>query len=163
MLLLYHNKSYPLAKLAKNPAFRKLETLRCHPHALEDESPYLRLAQLKALARSANLPALRHLQLRLSDHGDPGAREIVESGLLDRLQVLDLRHGCITDKGAALLAACPSLPKLSRLDLSNNCLTAAGIAALRATGVALEADRQWSPGEEADFAEEDYLMAGDIE
>ena len=102
VLLLYHNHSYPLAKLAANPAFRNLEVLRCHPHAVDDEHPYIRLAQLKAVVRSKNLPALKHLQLRMSDHGDKGAKEIVESGILDRLEVLDLQHGCITDKGAAL-------------------------------------------------------------
>ncbi|MBY0231518.1 MAG: WGR domain-containing protein [Gemmataceae bacterium] len=163
VLFLYHNDSYPLARLATNPAFEKLEVLRCHPHAMGDETPYLRLAQLKAVVRSKNLPALKHLQLRLSDHGDKGAKEIVESGILDRLRVLDLQHGCITDKGARLLAGCPSLPKLERLDLTDNAMTAAGIAALRATGVALEAGRQWEAGEEGEFGGDEYLFAGDFE
>jgi uncharacterized protein (TIGR02996 family) len=163
VLALYHNHSYPLARLAKNPAMRKLDKLLCHPHALDDEDAYIRLPELRAIARSKELVSLKHLQLRLSDMGDKGAKEVVESGLLKRLEVLDLRHGCITDKGAQALAACPDLKNLKLLDLSNNNLTAEGIRALRATGVNVQADRQWVAGEYSDFEEREYLYAGDIE
>ncbi len=164
VLWLYHNDSYPLARLAKNPAMKNLEEIRCHPHAMDDEHPYIRLPEIRAVVRSTNLPALKHLQLRLSDAGDKGVKEIVDSGILKRLETLDLRHGCITDKGAQLFAACPDLKRLKRLDLVHNCMTAAGIAALRATGVSVNVDRQWTAGDtDGDFGGEEYLYAGDIE
>jgi uncharacterized protein (TIGR02996 family) len=162
VLLLYHNNSYPVARLAKNPTFRKLEVLRLHPHAMDDEHPYIRLPAVKALVHSPELVSLRHLQIRLTDAGDKGVKEVVESGILERLEVLDLRHGCITDKGARLLAACPSLPKLKRLELGHNNMTAEGVEAVRATGVNVDAESQWRKGEIDDFDSE-YLYAGDIE
>jgi uncharacterized protein (TIGR02996 family) len=161
VLQLYHNHSYPLARLGKNPSLGNLTHLLCHPHALEEE-PYIRLPAVKAVVRSPELKSLTHLRLRLSDMGDRGAREIVESGVLKRLKMLDLRHGCITDKGARALADCPDLPHLELLVLTHNCLTDAGIAALRATGVKLDAKHMWTPsGDEYD--DQEYLFAGDIE
>src|SRR5262249_45833249 len=83
VLALYHNDSYPLARLAENPAMRKLEVLLCHPHALRPrDEPYIRLAEIRAVVRSKELVSLKHLQLGLSDMGDKGAKEVVESGLL---------------------------------------------------------------------------------
>ena len=103
------------------------------------------------------LPALTHLQLRLSNMGDKGVKEIVDSGILKRLKVLDLRHGCITDKGAKLFAGCPDLKNLELLDLGRNALTQEGIEALQATGVKVKVGNQHS----ADSDE--YLYDGDIE
>jgi uncharacterized protein (TIGR02996 family) len=164
VLALYHNHSYPLARLAKNPAMRKLEKLLCYPHALDDDDAYIRLPQLRAIARSKELESLKHLQLRLTDVGDKGAKEVVESGLLKRLEVLDLQHGCITDKGAHALAACPDLKNLKLLDLTNNNLTDEGIRALRAAGVNVHAERQWAIGDSPGrYEEREYLYAGDIE
>jgi hypothetical protein len=157
----YHNSSYPLARLAKNPSLGNLTHLLLHPHALEEE-PYIRLAGIKAVVSSPLLKSLTHLRIRLTDAGDKGVKEIVESGILKRLKLLDLKHGCVSDKGARLLADCPDVANLERLALSHNCLTDAGIQALRATGVKLEADSMWRPtGDESN--DQEYLFAGDIE
>ncbi|HZY84666.1 MAG TPA: hypothetical protein VFE78_07530, partial [Gemmataceae bacterium] len=162
VLQVYHNTSYPLARLAKNPSLGKLTHLLCHPHAVEEE-PYIRLPGLRAVVRSTTLPSLTHLQLRLSDFGDKGAAEIVSSGALKRLKLLDLRGGTITDKGAQELAACPDLRNLESLNLDRNCLSAAGVAALKKTGVDFTAKKQWVLGEESDYGAPEYLFEGDIE
>src|SRR5262249_48938774 len=106
---LYHSDNYGLAKLAQNASLTKLTHLLCHPHALdfEDDKPYIRLADLRAIVSSPYLTSLKHLRLRLADFGDKGCEEIVKSGILQRLETLDLRHGCIGDAGARTLAACP--------------------------------------------------------
>jgi uncharacterized protein (TIGR02996 family) len=161
VLQVYHNTSYPLARLAKNPSLGRLTHLLCHPHALEEE-PFIRLPGLKAVVHSTTLPSLTHLQLRLSDFGDKGAAEIVASGALKRLKVLDLRGGTITDKGAQELAACPDLRNLESLNLDRNCLTRTGVRALRETGVRLTAEKQWQPSGD-EYADTEYLYEGDIE
>jgi uncharacterized protein (TIGR02996 family) len=136
ILQLYHSYSYPLDKLAANKSLANLTTLLCLPHAQEyGDQPYIRLPQLKAVCRSPYLTGLTHLRLRLTDFGDQGAKEIVESGILKRLKILDLQGGCITDEGARLLAACPYLKNLDFLDLKGNSLTEAGEQAIAATGV----------------------------
>jgi hypothetical protein len=163
ILQLYHNDSYPLARLAKNPSLGKLTHLLCHPHALNDE-PFIRLPAVRAVVRSTELPALTHLRLRLSDMGDAGIKEIISSGVLKRLKVLDLRHGCITDAGAQQFVACADTVKLELLDLTHNAMTEAGVTALEAAGVKVEAANQWTRGESRDSGEDDaYLYAGDIE
>jgi hypothetical protein len=162
VLQLYHGWSYPLEKLAKNTTLTNLTQLLCHPHAREPGSlPYISLPELKAVCRSPHLPNLTHLRLRLTDFGDRGAKEIVESGILKRLKVLDLRHGCMTDEGAGLLAACQDLRKLEQLDLSRNALTDAGMALLRATKVPVELAHQHAPTGEDDNPH--YLYEGDYE
>jgi hypothetical protein len=166
ILQIYHNHNYPLARLAKNPSLGKLTHLLCHPHALDpasdDEGPYIRLSAVRALVRATTLPGLTHLRLRLSDMGDKGVTEIVNSGTLKRLKVLDLNHGCITDEGARLFAACPDARNLELLSLNRNCLTEAGTAALKAAGVRFSAENQWEPtGDEYD--DNQYLYDGDIE
>jgi uncharacterized protein (TIGR02996 family) len=168
VLQLYHCSSYPLQWLAKNPSLTKLTHLLCHPHAHEPGQPddpwaYIRLPQLKAVCRSQYLTSLTHLRLRLTDFGDRGAREIVDSGVLKRLKVLDLRHGCITDKGVRLLAGCPDLRNLERLDLSHNAIDDEGINAIRATGVPAEFGFQHEPLDPEDFESAMYLFQGDIE
>jgi uncharacterized protein (TIGR02996 family) len=163
VLQVYHETNYPLARLAKNPSLKKLTHLLLHPHALDDDQPYIRLPDVRALVRSTQLPALTHLRLRLSNMGDAGVKEIVASGILKRLKVLDLRHGCITDEGARLFAACPDVRHLELLDLANNALTDAGVKALRGAGAKLYAEFQWTPGETRDLGEDEYLYAGDIE
>jgi uncharacterized protein (TIGR02996 family) len=160
VLQLYHCDPSPLADLAGNPALGKLSHLLLHPHSVWDEPP-IRFEDVRALVRSPHLVGLRHLQLRLSDLGDAGVAEVVDSGILGRLEVLDLRHGTVTDEGARRLAACPDLGHLRRLDLQRNRLTAAGVAALAATGIA-RLDNQQEPG--ADGAYDDlYLYEGDVE
>lgn len=158
----FHDRSYPLTKLAKNPSLGKLTHLACHPHAMDDDDPYIRLPELRAIVRSGELKALTHLRLRLTDFGDKGAQEIVNSGILKRLKVLDLQHGCMTDAGAQTLAACKDLTNLEHLVLCNNCMTEAGVQALQATGVKVETGYQWRPtGNE--YEDREYLYAGDIE
>jgi uncharacterized protein (TIGR02996 family) len=165
VLQVYHCENYPLALLAKNPSLGKLTHLLTHPHASNEEHAYIRTPAVKALVNSTSLPALTHLQLRLSDMGDKGVKEIVASGILGRLKVLDLRHGCVTDAGANLLAKSADAKKLERLDLTNNNLTEAGVAVLKAAGVEVEARAQWVAGQGGQWGdqEQDYLYAGDIE
>jgi uncharacterized protein (TIGR02996 family) len=162
VLQLYHGLSYPLEELAKNPSLTNLTHLLCHPHALDQrDSPYIRHTQLRAVCRSPYLKALTHLRLRLTDFGDFGAKELVESGILKRLKVLDLRHGCMSNDGAKLLAACPDLRNLEHIALSHNALTTAGANALRATKVPVELGHQ-----HRDFvgdASSLYLYQGDLE
>jgi uncharacterized protein (TIGR02996 family) len=159
VLQVYHMDNYPLARLAKNPGLGKLTHLLCHPHAMTDEEPYIRLAGLRAVLQAKTLPSLTHLRLRMSDFGDRGAGEIVASGILKRLKVLDVRNGCMSDKGAATLAACPDLKNLELLDVGRNCMTRKGLNLLRATGVKVEAMEQWEEGDE----DQEYLFEGDGE
>jgi uncharacterized protein (TIGR02996 family) len=169
VLQLYHSNSYPLDKLAANKSLTNLTTLLCHPHAMEfdDEEPgaYIRLPHLRAICRSPHLKALTHLRQRLTDFGDRGVKEIVESGILKRLRVLDLKGGCITDEGAKLLAGCPDLKHLESLDLRSNALTADGQQAIQATGVRADTSAQHGQGPEsfADGNIPEYLYEGDIE
>jgi uncharacterized protein (TIGR02996 family) len=169
VLQLYHSHSYPLDKLAANPSLTKLTAILCHPHALEDSEEeggaYIRLRHLRAVCRSPHLQALTNLRLRLTDFGDAGVKEIVESGILKRLKVLDLQGGCITDAGARLLAGCPDLKRLEHLNLSSNALTEDGEEAIRATGVKADLSAQHGdePGEFGDGEIPEYLFEGDIE
>jgi uncharacterized protein (TIGR02996 family) len=165
---LFHSKSYPLERLALNKTVTDLRVLRCHPHGLEyddeEKGAYIRLAQLKAVCRASHWKNFTHLCLRLTDFGDAGAKEIVESGVLKRLKILDLQGGCISDKGAELLAKCPDLKNLESLNLRSNALTAVGIDKLKATGVKVDATQQHSDtsgGSDGDIAE--YLFEGDPE
>jgi uncharacterized protein (TIGR02996 family) len=160
---------YPLATLAKNAGFQNLTHLLFHPHheeyyhdpeGLDRKGCFLPLSQVRTVLHSKHLKQLRHLQLRLSNMGDAGCKEIVESGILKQLKVLDLRHGCISDEGARILAACPDLQQLDHLDVCRNGLTAKGIKALKATGVSLAATHQQTQDE---MQEEQYLYEGDSE
>jgi uncharacterized protein (TIGR02996 family) len=156
---------YPLDILAANPALANLTHLIFHPHQPEggDGDPgdsYLPLEQVRHLVNGPHLKSLTHLQLRLSDMGDPGVEEFVRSGILKRLTWLDLRHGAITDEGARLFAACPDANKLERLDLSRNGVTTAGLAALRAAGVNAVAN---NPLTDDELAAREYLREGDFE
>ena len=139
ILQLYHSHSYPLDRLAANKTLTNLTALLCHPHAPDfeegEEGAYIRQSHLRAICRSPHLKNLTRLQLLLTDFGDAGAKEIVESGILKRLKVLDLQGGCMTDTGASLLAACPDLKNLDFLNLSRNALRKAGEEAITATGV----------------------------
>jgi uncharacterized protein (TIGR02996 family) len=156
-----HVDDYPFTRLAKNPTLRNLTHLLCHPkaHMHYHTQAHIRLPAVRALLRSPHLQKLAHLRLRLSDMGDTGCREIVESGALKRLKTLDLRYGCITDEGARVLAECPDLKTLEALDFAWNRLTRAGVRALRATGVSVEARKQYGPSDEAEL----YLYQGDYE
>jgi uncharacterized protein (TIGR02996 family) len=165
VLQLYHSRDYPLEVLAANPSMGNLTRLLCHPTLLDwDETPCIRLEHLRAVCRSPHLKALTHLRLRMTDFGDAGVREVVESGILKRLHVLDLRHGCVTDHGARFLAACPDLRELAWLDLSRNALTEAGKNALRATKVPVDLEFQHSEtsGQDEDGHLAAYLVSGDI-
>src|SRR5262249_38112871 len=127
------------------------------------EPPYITRAGVRAVLNSPHLASLTHLRLRMTDVGDRGCKEIVESGILKRLQVLDLAHGCIGDAGAKALAACPDLRRLELLDLTRNQLTPSGIKSLKATGVKLKADKQHGPQSLDEDDEDHFLMDGDIE
>jgi uncharacterized protein (TIGR02996 family) len=169
VLQLYHSYDYPLDRLAANKSLTNLTTLLCHPHALEydendERGAYIRLAHLRAVCRSQYLKSLTTLQLRLTNFGDEGAKEIVESGILKRLRVLDLQGGCITDEGAKLLAGCPDLKNLEFLNLRLNALTKAGENAIKKTGVKADVSAQHGevPGEPGEEIPE-YLFEGDIE
>jgi uncharacterized protein (TIGR02996 family) len=144
--------------LAASPALGKLTHLMVHPH-FADES-VLPLRRVAPVFRSPHLKSLTHLQLRLSDMGDEGAREIVASGILKRLKWLDLRHGCITDEGARAFAACSDARNLDRLDLLRNAVSSAGLSALRKAGVKAVAK---SPLSEQELADHEYLHEGDFE
>jgi hypothetical protein len=129
---------------------------------MREDEPYMRMAQLRAVCRSTTLTKLTHLRLRMSDFGDKGCEEIVNSGILKRLKVLDLRNGCISDDGARTLAACPDFKNLELIDLDRNSLTAAGVTALEAAGVKVVAREQWVPMANG-FNAADYLYEGDGE
>jgi hypothetical protein len=170
LLQVYHmNRRYPLEVLAANEALANLTSLRFHPHhhvdLLHDDPPagpedgYITLEGVRALVRSPHLPALTHLQLRLSTMGDAGVEEIVRSGILKRLKVLDLRHGCVTDAGARTLAECPDLRRLELLDLDRNRLSPAGVAALQGAGIMVRAGDQVRSDEDVN----QYLFEGDFE
>lgn len=166
ILQLYHNHEYPLEILAANDSLTRLEQLLCHPQAarLTQDEAHIRLEQLQAICRSPHLTSLTHLRLRLTDFGDEGAREIVQSGILKRLKVLDLRHGCMTDEGVRILAACPDLRNLEYLDLSRNALTEEGIGVLETGDVEFDATHQHDDVPDPDREGlPHYLYAGDCE
>jgi hypothetical protein len=162
-LQVYHAQHYPLQRLAKNPSLGRLTHLLLFPHSADEYEPYIRLADVRAVVRSPTLSALTHLQIRGTDAGDAGCREIVASGILRRLKVLDLRYGCITDAGAQTLAGCPDLQKLERLDLTGNNISAGSVDALKAAGVKVEAANQWTSSGSAEDDYQNYLFLGDIE
>ncbi len=169
ILQFYHGKRYPLDHLTGNPSLTNLTTLLCHPHAIDyndvEAGAYIRLEHLRAICRSPHLKNLTNLRLRLTDFGDAGARELVESGILKRLKILDLQGGCITDAGAQMLAGCPDLKKLDFLNLSRNALTDAGVKAITATGMKANLSSQHND-EAGEFGGGDipeYLFEGDIE
>src|SRR5262249_39052769 len=62
VLRVYHARSYPLARLAKNSSLGKLTHLLLHPHAMDDEEAYIREPAVRALVNADTLPALTHLQ-----------------------------------------------------------------------------------------------------
>jgi uncharacterized protein (TIGR02996 family) len=165
VLQVYHCWEYPLEVLARNKTLGHLTHLLLHPKAqgawtLRDEGPYITFAGVRALLRSPHLNNLTHLQLRLTDIGDPGCEEIVRSGILKRLKLLDLRHGAVSDAGARILASCPDLANLDRLELSRNRLTQEGEHLLRQVlGARLNAEHQQTSREEPD----QYLYEGDYE
>jgi uncharacterized protein (TIGR02996 family) len=152
---------HPLEVLAANTSLACLESIRIWPHFVRSsDSAYITTSAACALLRSPNLPGLKRIAIYQSDLGDEGCAALVESGLLGRLEELDLDMGRISDAGALLLAACPELPRLKRLVLTQNQLTEVGIAALAATGVRLEANRQFSAEV---IANQGYLEGGDFE
>ena len=145
--------------LARNPAPGNLTHLMLHPHFTHDRS-FIPLGRVAPVFRSPHLKSLTHLQLRLSDMGNDGVREIISSGILKRLKWLDLRHGCITDDGARLFAACSDARNLERLDLSRNAVSSAGLKALQKAGVKAVANK---PLTERELADNEYLHEGDFE
>jgi uncharacterized protein (TIGR02996 family) len=144
--------------LAGNRALGKLTHLMVHPHFAQES--VLPLRRVVPVLRSPHLKSLSHLQVRLSDMGDEGVREIVSSGILKRLKWLDLRHGCITDEGCRLLAACGDARNLECLDLSRNAVSSAGLKALREAGVSAVANK---PLTEQEITNQEYLLEGDFE
>jgi uncharacterized protein (TIGR02996 family) len=156
VLVVYHNRRYPLGVLAANPALRNLTTLRFHP-AHSDEGSYLPLAGVRELVHSPHLTSLRELHLHASDLGDEGCAEVVRSGVLKRLEVLDLRFGRVSDAGARTLAECPDVRRLRHLSLANNHLTEVGQALLKGLGIDVRCENQYEVGSD------DYLFTGDME
>ncbi len=171
VLQIYHCHRYPLEILAENPTFGRLTHLLLHPKSLgawENEGPYIKRDGVRALLRSPRLANLTHLRLRLTDLGDQGCEEIVQSGILKRLKVLDMRHGCIGDAGARTLAACPDLRNLELLDLTDNHLTNSGVEAFHTAGIRVLADHQHDPmasdlGSAMEQGVHHYLYQGDYE
>jgi uncharacterized protein (TIGR02996 family) len=158
VLVVYHEREYPLEVLAANPALHNLTILRMHPrHGWAEEGSYLPLAQVRALLRSPHLTALKELHLHGSDLGDEGCEEIVRSGILKRLEVLDLRHGRVTDWGARALVECPDVRRLQHLSLEDNQLTDTGRALLRGLGIDVRCKWQEEVGSQV------YLYSGDME
>ena len=166
ILQLYHSTSYPLEKLAENKSVTKLTHLLCHTHAVEvdDEAPYIHLKQLRAICKATHWTQLQYLQLRITDFGDEGAKEVVKSGILKRLKVLDLQFGCISDEGAEALANCPDINHLDRLNLNDNAMTAVGVEMLTKVCKELSTTGQHDdkpPFEDGDPPE--YFCMGDME
>jgi uncharacterized protein (TIGR02996 family) len=166
-LSVLHAHDYHLDVLADNPTVTELTTLLCHPHAIEHyhtTGAYIRLEHLRAVCRSPHLKKLNHLCLRLTDFGDAGVSELIDSVALARLRVLDLRGGCITDEGARRLAASPHLKGLTFLNLGRNALTEAGVGLIRATGVNADLSNQHTDAV-LDLARDipRYLYEGDYE
>lgn len=145
--------------LARNPLLGNLTHLMLHPHYAVHRS-FIPLGRVVPVFRSPHLKSLVHLQLRLSDMGDQGVREIISSGILKRLKVLDLRHGCITDEGARLFAECADTRNLEHLDLTRNRVTPAGLNVLRKAGVKAVANK---PLTDQELADHEYLHEGDFE
>ncbi len=94
---------------------------------LDDNS--IRLDGLRALT-AADMPRLRHLNLRANVLGDEGAAILAASPFLSRVRKLGLAYNGIGDAGAAALAASPHLRALTLLDVRHNRLTDAGRAGL---------------------------------
>ena len=154
---------YPLELLAANPSVSKLESLQCQPCG-RDPGACIRLEHLQAICRSPYLKQLTTLCLRLTDFGDAGVRELIDSDALARLRVLDLRGGCVTDAGARLLAVSPHLRGLTFLNLGRNALTDAGVAMLQATGVNVHCgDQHTDTVVDLEHHIPDYLYDGDTE
>jgi len=109
------------------------------------------------LLGSPHLVSLRNLHLHVSDLGDEGCKDILESGILKRLKVLDLRYGCVHDEGAGTLAACPDVRNLERVCLANNELTEVRKVVLQRLGIPVVCDSQYDVGSDA------YLFMGDME
>jgi uncharacterized protein (TIGR02996 family) len=155
---------YPIRELAANSSLGNLEVLLLVPPGLvEDEQPHLRLAAIRALVRSKNLPALKNLTLHRSDMGDAGCREVADSGVLGRIEVLDLSHGCVTDEGARILSGAKHYKHLEQLILVDNRLSEDGLALLRRRGLELLADNQQVPDDRGCFDDaylydEDYVV-----
>ncbi len=119
---------------------------------------------LARICRSPHLKALTNLRLRLTNFGDAGAKEIVESGILKRLKVLDLQGGCMTDQGVKLLVGCPDLQRLEFLNLSRNALTSAGEqAVLQAVAKANVSAQHGQTAGEPGGEMPEYLFEGDVE
>ncbi|MEZ6125154.1 MAG: WGR domain-containing protein [Planctomycetaceae bacterium] len=156
-------RRYPLEVLAKNESMGKLESLYLWPHALdyddEDDGAYINLEGFRALCRSKNLPSLKHVHLFLTDFGDQGVTELVNSELLPRLKSLSLANGAISDEGARLLSEA-DLSGLEELDVSGNYLTRTGVALIKKAFPKVKAGEQHT-GNPAD--EREHLFHGDIE
>lgn len=163
-LTLQHTAArYPLEVLAKNESFGKLESLYLWPHAMEFEDDeagaYISFEGFKALCRSKNLPNLKHLHLHLSDVGDKGVDELVNSALFSQLKSLTLRYGIISDDGAKTLSEA-DLSGLDELNVAGNFITPAGVKLLKKAYPKVKAGEQHSGVPDDEF---EYLFNGDIE
>ena len=170
VLVLDHIKRYPFEKLAENKTVTKLTHLVAHPHGTDYDGDdddgdsgavaYIRLKHLRAVCR-AGWP-LEFLRLRLTDFGDAGAKEIVESGVLKTLKHLDLNSGCMTEAGASALAVCPDLKRLEVLSLDSNAIHGHGVSVLKAAFPPVKLGEQHN--QTRPFGDEtEYLSEGDME
>jgi uncharacterized protein (TIGR02996 family) len=135
---------WPLTVLAENASLGNLEELTLDGRFAEYEEEGPSLEDLRAVARSPHFRGLRSLRLRRTLLGDEGVREIVASGLIDRLDSLVLRNGIVTDEGASLLARSPAIRKLEQLDLDHNRVTPEGERLLREAGARVTIQGSWT-------------------
>jgi uncharacterized protein (TIGR02996 family) len=170
-LTAWHSRDvYDLEALAANASLKNLTHLSCWPRGQSNEMPwqrnpdggwaYIARTAARALFRSPNLPALRHLTLRNSDIGDEGIGDLIASGLLARLTTLDLAGGRITDVGARRLAECPDVRRLESLNLDENMIGPPGLAVLRVANTSVTAGHQYGPEV---LETREYLFSGDCE
>jgi uncharacterized protein (TIGR02996 family) len=75
---------------------------------------------MKALAASATMSHLVHLNARINGIGDEGVEAIVNSPYLTRLVHLDLSKNKLSNRSLEALAQWPGLKNMTHLDLSNN-------------------------------------------
>lgn len=116
--------AYRAAVLAGSPHLTRLASLDLTNNGIGRE-------ELRELAHSPNLPALRTLILhRNRGLGNDGLEVLLASPLFPRLGRLELGGCGLTDVAARALAAHPALAGIERLDLADNSISLAGFGAL---------------------------------
>lgn len=85
---------------------------------------------LQALADSPHLVSLSRLRLGRNEIGDAGLTVLVDSPLLSRLDVLTLCDNYLSEDGMRALASSPDLSRLRQIDVSDNRMGGEAIEAL---------------------------------